>query len=152
MDKLVQKLFNNLRDRKNDNIRNQEAKDRLVDVLGDYLYISNDSGEGVNFYPGNPSTHCSEKAYFVSLTKDMKNFDMDQSIPLEEMLRKMFKQIMINCFGFNKKIFLIVDDIDMDVFDKYKKHFDFLNKIDVTIEIIYFGKDEMRDFTSAILG
>ncbi len=82
----------------------------------------------------------------------MKNFDIDQSVPLEEILRKMFKQIIINCFGYNKQIFLIVDDIDMDVFDKYKKHFDFLKKIDVRIEIVYFGRDEMRDFTTAILG
>lgn len=148
MDTLTQKLFNAIKNK--DDRQFHEGK--LVDLLGDRLYSEENSNDGVNFHPGKPTNHCSRKAYFVSLTEDMGSFGKDQSISLEKILDIMFKQVFVNCLNKNKEIVLIVDKIDMKIFEKFSDHFDLLNKQVDSIQIYYFGNEKISDFTNAIIG
>ena len=110
-------------------------KPKLISDLID----TDTNGSPINFYPGKPSKGCFEQAVFVSLSKQPKSVHLknDQFYSLDQMLHIMFEHIFLKCLGMTEKLLFLCDQIDTDVFARYRHQFEALNTLGIEWEVWY---------------
>ena len=75
----------------------------------------------MNFFPSENIGACPEVVLFVSFHKSVFGLKLkkDQIISLDDVMKKLVQQIIGICYPTNKKILLLTDNLDTDVFERW---------------------------------
>ena len=112
-------------------------------------------GSGMNFFPSNNSKYgCCEVAMFVSFHKQFMNskFKKDQLIELDEVIKKLVQQVLGTCYPQNRKIILLTDKVDTDVFHPWLGTLKALKKMQIEIGIYYLRSDGSKELINTLVG
>jgi hypothetical protein len=109
----------------------------------DELFIKNGSNIDMNFFPSENKGSCCEIAMFVSLNKPVFGLKLkkDQMIPIDQVIKTLVQQVLGTCYPINKKIILLTDKVDTDIFDPWIGNLRTIKKMGNEIEIFYLHKD-----------
>lgn len=119
------------------------------DLLQDAAVTNN-----MNFFPSENKDYCCEVAMFVSFHKpifDLK-FKRDQLVSLDDVLKKLVQQVIGTCYPTNKKIILITDKIDTEVFEPWLGNLKAMKRMGIEIEIVYLKSDGDYKIINSLLG
>jgi hypothetical protein len=143
VDNFINMLQINNSDRFRDELRSENKKPKKILTSFDELFIKNGSNMDMNFFPSENKGSCCEIAMFVSLNTPVFGLKLkkDQMIPIDEVIKTLVQQVLGTCYPINKKIILLTDKVDTDIFDPWIGNLRTIKKMGNEIEIFYLHKD-----------
>jgi hypothetical protein len=120
----------------------------------DELFENNGSNSSMNFFPSDKKGNCHEIAMFVSFHKPIfkVNLRRNQMVSLDEVLKKLVQQVLGTCYPKNKKIILLTDKIDTDVFEPWIGNLKAIKKMGMELEVVYLRRDGSTDNINQLIG
>jgi hypothetical protein len=114
----------------------------------------NGNGPRMNFFPSNKKGGCHEIAMFVSFHKQFKNlkFKKDQMVSLDEVIKKLVQQVLGTCYPTNRKIILLTDKVDTEVFEPWLGNLQAIKTMGMEIEIVYLRSNGSTEFVNPLVG
>lgn len=146
---------------KNDRIR--EFRNEFIDrnnrpqveaITFDDLFENNHLGRTINFFPSENKGACCEIAMFVSFHKPVfgLKFKKDQMVILDEVLKKLVQQVLGTCYPINKKILLLTDKVDTDVFEPWLGNLRAIKRMGMELELVYLRSDGSTENINKLVG
>jgi hypothetical protein len=123
-------------------------------ITFDDLFENSGSGDSMNFFPSDRKGACHDVAMFVSLHKpifDIK-FKRDQMISLDVVLKKVVQQVLGTCYPINKKIVLITDKVDTEIFEPWIGNLKAMKRMGLEIEVVYLKSNGDYESINTLLG
>lgn len=120
----------------------------------DELFESTGRNSSMNFFPSDKKGGCYEIAMFVSFHKPIfkVNLKRNQMVSLDEVLKKLVQQVLGTCYPKNKKIILLTDKIDTDVFEPWIGNLKAIKKMGMELEVVYLRSDGSTDNINQLIG
>jgi hypothetical protein len=122
-------------------------------ITFDDLFENSGSGDSMNFFPSDRKGACHNVAMFVSFHKpifDIK-FKRDQMISLDVVLKKVVQQVLGTCYPINKKIVLITDKVDTEIFEPWIGNLKAMKKMGLEIEVVYLKSNGDYELINTLL-
>jgi hypothetical protein len=139
-------LRNDLFDRNN--------RPQMEAITFDELFDNFGPGIDMNFFPSENKGACYEVAMFVSFHKPVfgLKFKKDQMIALDDVLKKLAQQVLGTCYPNNRKIILLTDKVDTEVFEPWLGNLRAIKRMGMEIEIIYLRSDGSTEVVNKLVG
>jgi hypothetical protein len=157
MENIINNFLNLLKNGANSGLRNEfldrNNKIQSEAITFDDLFENSGSGDSMNFFPSDRKGACHNVAMFVSFHKpifDIK-FKRDQMISLDVLLKKVVQQVLGTCYPINKKIVLITDKVDTEVFEPWIGNLKAMKKMGLEIEVVYLKSNGDYELINTLL-
>lgn len=158
MKNIVNDFINMLKRWSNSDFRSEmidrNNRPQMESITFDELFDNFGSGIDMNFFPSENKGACREVAMFVSFHKPAfgVKFKKDQMIPLDDVLRKLVQQVLGTCYPQNKKIILLTDKVDTEIFEPWLGNLKAIERMGMEIQIFYLNSDGMPKSANEIVG
>ncbi len=129
-------------------------RSQMESTTFDELFDNYGSGMDMNFFPSENKGACREVAMFVSFHKPAfgVKFKKDQMIPLDDVLRKLVQQVLGTCYPQNKKIILLTDKVDTEIFEPWLGNLQAIERMGMEIQIFYLNSNGIPKSANEIVG
>jgi hypothetical protein len=158
MKNIVNDFINMLKRWSNSDFRSEmidrNNRPQMESITFDELFDNFGSGIDMNFFPSENKGACREIAMFVSFHKPAfgVKFKKDQMIPLDDVLRKLVQQVLGTCYPQNKKIILLTDKVDTEIFEPWLGNLKAIERMGMEIQIFYLNSDGIPKSANEIVG
>jgi hypothetical protein len=145
------------------NVIKQEFRNEFLDrnnkpqieaVTFDELLQNAHVKHNMNFFPSENKGACHEVAMFVSFNKSVfgLKFKKDQMVSLDEVIKKLVQQVLGTCYPTNKKILLLTDKVDTEVFEPWLGNFKAIKRMGIEIEVVYLRSNGSFENINSLVG
>ena len=158
MKNIVNDFINMLKRWSNSDFRSEmidrNNRPQMESITFDELFDNFGSGIDMNFFPSENKGACREIAMFVSFHKPAFGVKSkkDQMIPLDDVLRKLVQQVLGTCYPQNKKIILLTDKVDTEIFEPWLGNLKAIERMGMEIQIFYLNSDGIPKSANEIVG
>jgi hypothetical protein len=129
-------------------------KPQIEAVTFDELLQNAHVKHNMNFFPSENKGACHEVAMFVSFNKSVfgLKFKKDQMVSLDEVIKKLVQQVLGTCYPTNKKILLLTDKVDTEVFEPWLGNFKAIKRMGIEIEVVYLRSNGSFENINSLVG
>ena len=158
MENIVNDFINMLKRGSNSDFRNEfldkNNRPQIESITFDELFDNFGRGIDMNFFPSENKGACCEVAMFVSFHKPEfgLKFKRDQMIALDDVLKKLVQQVVGTCYPKNKKIILLTDKVDTEVFEPWLGNLQAIQRMGMEIQIFYLNSNGIPKSANEIVG
>lgn len=158
MENILNDFINMLIIGSNSEFRNEfldrNNRPQMESITFDELFDNFGGGINMNFFPSENKGACCEVAMFVSFHKPVfgLKFKKDQMISLDDVLKKLVQQVLGTCYHKNRKIILLTDKVDTEVFEPWLGNLQAMRRMNTEIEIFYLNSNGTTKSVNEIVG
>jgi hypothetical protein len=158
MENIVNDFINMLIRGSNSDFRSElidrNNRPQMESITFDELFDNFGGGIDMNFFPSENKGGCYEVAMFVSFHKPAfgLKFKKDKMISLDDVLKKLVQQVVGTCYPTNKKIILLTDKVDTEIFEPWIGNLQAIKRMGMTIEIYYLKSNGMVEPANKFVG
>jgi len=129
-------------------------KPQIEAVTFDELLQNVHVRHNINFFPSDLTVGCYEVAMFVSFHKSVfgLKFKKDQMVSLDEVIKKLVQQVLGTCYPINKKILLLTDKVDTEVFEPWLGNLKAIKRMGMEIEVVYLRSNGTTENINSLVG